>query len=103
MRFVVNSTKLLLLASAISLAACGSGGDGDGGSLTGMPTDNGGIGGGGGTGGDGSEPPVAPQFALGASSGSMFQQGAMELGSNSVSFNGEVPVSVNIVNQSVDN
>src|SRR5690554_701613 len=99
MRSLVKPTQILLIASALSLAACGGDNEGSG-SL--IPSNGGGSGNtpGGETGGGGE---AVAQLALGTGEGSSFQAGAIELGSPSVSANGQVSVSVNVVNQAADN
>src|SRR5690606_37475658 len=95
MRSLVKPTQILLIASALSLAACGGDNEGSG-SLIGGSGNTPGDGAGGG--GD-----ITVQLALGAGSGDSFQAGALTLGSNSVSANGQVTVTVNVVNQAASN
>lgn len=102
MRSLVKPTQILLIASALSLAACGGDNEGSG-SLIGNPPSNGGGSGntpGDGAGGGGD---ITVQLALGAGSGDSFQAGALTLGSDSVSANGQVTVTVNVVNQAASN
>lgn len=102
MRSLVKPTQILLIVSAMSLVACGGSNEGSG-SLIGNPPSNGG--GNGGTPGDapGGGDNTTVRLALGSGDGNSFQAGALTLGASSISANGQVIVSANVVNQANGN
>lgn len=92
MRVLVRSTQFLLLASAVSLAACGGGGDDS--PLLGVPSGNGNGGGGG-----GGNNQATPLLALGSGEGDNFQEGVITLTAPTISAGGRTTLRLNLVDK----